>query len=264
METYHLENPGTRKSSPADIDLIKAAAVSFPSVVSSRDALARCFDSFGKCKVLLIGDASHGTSEFYAARAEITKYMIEHHGFNVVAVEADWPDAEAVDRYVRYRPSQSTGDVGVIDPVPAAKEAGKKSAFLRFPTWMWRNVEVHNFVEWLRKYNKGSNVHNAVGFYGLDLYSMGASMEAVIEYLDKVDSKMAVVARERYSRLMVWAEDPQEYGLHTLMTGLKGYEKDVVAMLHDLLRKRLQYSEAQWDGEEFHSGEQNARLVVGE
>lgn len=256
---------GPTKPSADEINLIKADAISFPSVSDSREAFTRCFDSFGDSKVLLIGDASHGTSEFYSARAEITKYMIEHHGFNIVAAEADWPDAEAVDRYVRRRPWTGTGPPAAsVEPVPAAKEAGRDPAFMRFPTWMWRNVEVHDFVEWLRGHNEGTESHDAVGFYGLDLYSMGASIEAVIGYLDRADPKLAAVARERYGRLLMWAEDPHEYGLETLVTGFEGYEKDVVAMLQDLLSKRLELAVARWDGDEFHSAQQNARLVVGE
>ena len=256
---------GSSKPSADEINLIKAEAVPFPSVSLSRDAFERCFDTFGDCKVLLIGDASHGTSEFYTARAEITKYMVEHHGFNIVACEADWPDAEAVDRYVRRRPWTGVGPrAASVETVAEAKESGREPAFMRFPTWMWRNIEVHDFVEWLRGHNEGRESRDAVGFYGLDLYSMGASIEAVIGYLDRVDPKLAAVARERYGLLLMWAEDPHEYGLETMLTGFKGYEKEVIDMLRDLLKKRLEFSAAQWDGDEFHSAEQNARVVVGE
>lgn len=238
------------------IELLRANVEEFPSISEAGDAFARCFDSFGGAKVLMIGDASHGTSEFYTARAEITKYMIEHHGFNVVAAEADWPDAEAIDRHVRYRPRPDMTKFPegglVADPV-----------FTRFPTWMWRNEEFKGFVNWLRKYNGGTDPHAAVGFYGLDIYSLGASMRAVIHYLSKVDEKMGDVARQRYARLMDWAEDPHEYGLETMVTGFQGCEKEVMDILNRLLSKRLEYSAIHWDGIEFHSGEQNARLVKG-
>ena len=235
---------------------LKTCAVPLPPLSDGGEAFARHFRDFGDCKVLLIGDASHGTSEFYRARAEITKYMVQHHGFKIVAAEADWPDAEVVDRYVRRRPHMP-GESGRVEQEPV---------FLRFPTWMWRNMEVQNFVEWLRRYNEegGLGYKDGVGFYGLDLYSMGTSMNAVIKYLDKVDSAMAKRARERYGELMNWAEDPQEYGLGVLLTDLKGYEKEVTAMLKDMLAKRLEYSAHLLNGEEFHSGEQNARLVAGE
>ncbi|KAH6641194.1 erythromycin esterase-domain-containing protein [Chaetomium tenue] len=196
--------------------------------------------------VILIGDASHGTSEYYAVRAELTKHLITHHGFTVVAAEADWPDAEAVDRYV----------------------GGREPAFARFPTWMWRNREVQGFVEWLRGWNRGvrdgdegGGGEKEVGFYGLDLYSLRASMEAVVEYLERVDPEMAKVAAKRYSRMMAWAEDPHGYGMKVLGEGLKGCEKDVVRVLKDLLEKKLEYAALDVDGEEFHSAEQNARLV---
>ncbi|OAA60349.1 hypothetical protein SPI_05473 [Niveomyces insectorum RCEF 264] len=240
------------------VELLKVNVTPFSSIEKIRDEFP-ALDSFGEgTKVLLVGDASHGTSQFYAARAEITKYMIEKHGFNMVAVEADWPDAEAVDRYVRHRPSP--GPQASVDPISVAEKADREPAFMRFPTWMWRNQEVQGFVEWLRTWNKGFNEREAVGFYGLDLYSLGASMNAVIEYLDHVDKNAADLARSRYGRLMMWAEDPHEYGLEALQRGLQGYEMDVLAILRDLLRKRLEYSAAHWDGEEFHSGEQNARL----
>ncbi|KAK7408035.1 hypothetical protein QQX98_009808 [Neonectria punicea] len=203
----------------SNVELLRANVTPFSPIQEDGDAITQHFDSFSDCKILLIDDGSHGTSEFYAARAEITKYMIEHHTFNIVAVEADWPDAETVDRCVR------------------------------------------DFVEWPRKYNKGRG-SEATGFYGLDLYSMSTSMREVIQYLEKVDPDAADVARERYGKLIPCADDPHEYGLEALMTGFKGYEGDVIAMLKDLLGKRLEYSAALWNGTEFYSGEQNARVVA--
>ncbi|KAH9909286.1 erythromycin esterase-domain-containing protein [Xylariomycetidae sp. FL2044] len=241
------------------VELLRANVTSFPSVEEAGDAFARTFSSFGKSKVLLLGDASHGTSEFYAARAELTKYMIEHHGFNIVAVEADWPDAEAIDRYVRHRPGPNAKSSR--DQRPMAEVAGLEPAFMRFPTWMWRNQEVAGFVEWLRDYNRKYKSHEAVGFYGLDLYSLSTSMKAVIRYLDKVDPKEAEKARDRYKDLMRHAGEPHKYGLETLLSALPGYEAEVLEVLSDLLKKRIQYSSDRWDGDEFHSAEQNARLV---
>lgn len=251
-------------SSDPAIHLLQAHVTPFASIEESGDVFARCFDSFGArpTKVLLLGDASHGTSEFYEARARLTRYMIERHGFNTVAVEADWPDAEAVDRYVRHRPGP--GPRASIDTEAKVLQEGREPAFMRFPTWMWRNVEVQRFTEWLRAWNKGKDPKTeAVGFYGLDLYSLGTSMNAVIEYLDRVDPEMGQVARQHYGKLMMWAEDPHEYGLEVIARGFRGYETEVVAMLRELLRKRLDYSRVQWDGDEFHSAEQNATLVRG-
>ncbi|AEO63048.1 6ddbe41c-0e37-4f81-bd81-dcb175c8af31 [Thermothielavioides terrestris] len=252
------------ESDPA-LPLLRAHLTPIAPLSESTATLVEFFDSFGTNpdgpKVVLIGDASHGTSEFYAARAELTKHLIQHHGFTAVAVEADWPDAEAVDRYVRHRPGP--GPRASVGPAAEARKHGREPAFMRFPTWMWRNQEVQRFTEWLRAWNAGKEpiAADAVGFYGLDLYSLGASMKAVISYLEHVDKDMAEVAKDRYSRMMVWAENPHEYGLEALATGFRGCEEDVVSMLRDLLSKRLEYAAASWDGEEFHSGEQNARLV---
>ncbi|KAF5127373.1 hypothetical protein E5D57_008303 [Metarhizium anisopliae] len=240
--------------------LLAANAISFDSASGSA-TYNKAFYDFGKCKVLLLGDASHGTSEFYTARAELSKYMIEHHGFNIIAIEGDWPDAEVVDRYVRWRVPPDKGIS--LTAVGKTKDA-REAPFMRFPTWMWRNSEVQEFVEWLRKYNtsQGKSVHESVGFYGLDLYSLRSSMQAVIDYLDKVDGDMAELARHRYEQLMVWADDPHDYGVAALATGFQGHEKEVISMLQDLLKKRVQYSSVHLDGDEFHSAEQNARVAA--
>jgi erythromycin esterase-like protein len=252
VQKQHTQNAD---SPPA---LLAAHVTPFESV-SNSDVYNNVFDDFGNCRVLLIGDASHGTSEFYAARAELSKYMIEHHGFNIVAIEGDWPDAEAVDRYVRRRlPIEK--EIGIS---AGGKTDDKDKPFLRFPTWMWRNLEVQEFVEWLRCHNAGMDSHDGVGFYGLDLYSLRNSMHAVIEYLDLVDSNMADVARRRYDDLLTWADEPHEYGLKAAATKFDGYEKEVILMLADLLKKRVKYSSVSWDGDEFHGGEQNARVVAG-
>ncbi|KAL1840471.1 hypothetical protein VTJ49DRAFT_468 [Mycothermus thermophilus] len=212
-------------------------------------------------RVVLIGDGSHGTSEFYEARAIMTRRLIEHHGFNIVAVEADWPDAEAVDRYVRHRPGP--GPRASIDPASEAKRLGREPAFMRFPTWMWRNQEVQHFTEWLRKYNHGRDpkAPDAVGFYGLDLYSLGPSMHAVLEYLEHVDKDMAEQVHKRYRHLMLWADSPHDYGIEALSGGFRDCEKDVKRVLHDLLSRKAKYAAWDHDGEEFHSCEQNARVV---
>jgi erythromycin esterase-like protein len=123
---------------------------------------------------------------------------------------------------------------------------------------------VQHFFEWLREYNSGYESREAVSFSSLDLYSLGTSVKAVIDYLDHIDPDMAEVARERYGRLILSADEPQMYGLQASLNRLKGYEEKVVQMLQDLLRKRLEYAVAHCDGQEFHSSEQNARLVVGE
>ncbi|KAK2732890.1 hypothetical protein FQN57_002456 [Myotisia sp. PD_48] len=232
------------------LELFKSAAKPLPGL--SDESFGSCFDHLGQYKVVLIGDGTHGTSEFYQARAAITKHLIQNHGFDAVAVEADWPDAEAVDRYVRQRPG-----------VKAHVGSHKEPSFQRFPTWMWRNKEVQDFVHWMRDHNGTLPASKRAGFYGLDLYSMGGSIDAVIKYLDRVDPAMAKTARARYGCLQPWVEDPRAYGLAAYSkSGLETCEKRVVQMLTELLQKRLEYSEHHHNGDEFHSAEQNAHLVA--
>lgn len=231
-------------------ELFNRAIEPLPAI--SDKSFASHFDRYADKQVILLGDGSHGTSEFYHARAEITKRYIKEHGFTMVAIEADWPDAEAIDRYVRLRAG------------PKAQIGGTAKGFepfKRFPTWMWRNREMQDLVEWMRDWNKDLPQALRVGFYGLDLYSMGASIRAVIDYLDKVDPEAGKEARKRYGCLAPWAEDPTAYGLASLR-GLKDCESEVMLILHDLLEKRMQYiTEDFRDGDEYHSGKQNAYLV---
>ena len=151
--------------------------------------LGPLLDRIGSSKIVHLGEASHGTSEFYQMRARITRELIEKRGFTIVAAEADWPDAARVDRYVRHGPAVQEGD----------------PAFRRFPTWMWKNADVHDFVEWLRSWNAdvSDSAHRA-GFYGLDLYSLFTSIAAVLRYLDDVDPDTAALARRRYACLTPW------------------------------------------------------------
>jgi protein-L-isoaspartate(D-aspartate) O-methyltransferase len=202
------------------------------------------FDRFAAARVLLLGEASHGTSEFYRARAAITRHMIEKHGFSIVAVEADWPDAATVDRYVRHRPARPNAP----------------PSFQRFPTWMWRNTEFQSFVEWLHNYNATRGDRDRAGFFGLDLYNMRDSIAAVLEYLDKVDSTAAAIARERYGCLTPWQKDPSTYGRAVLTSGYRRCEKAVVEQCRALLEKHLEY--ARVDPDSFLDAAQNARLIA--
>jgi erythromycin esterase-like protein len=193
--------------------------------------------------VVLLGEASHGTSQFYRARAAISRRLIEKHGFNIVAVEADWPDAARIDRYVRFR----------------AHEPSPDEAFSRFPTWMWRNVEVHDFIGWLRAHNENLPADRRAEFRGLDIYSLGSSIAAVLAYLDRVDPEEAKAARRRYGCLTPWQEDPAAYGLNAIQLGKSPCEDAVVAELRALLDRRLAYVGR--DGESFLDATQNARVV---
>ncbi|WP_029032380.1 erythromycin esterase family protein [Salinarimonas rosea] len=211
--------------------------------VTDTEALGRAFDRFGDARVVLIGEASHGTADFYEARAAITRHLIAHHGFDFVAIEGDWPDVATLDAHVRDRP----GGMRETD------------AFRRFPTWMWRNASVARFVAWLRAHNAGRPPEARVSMHGLDIYSLDASMAAVVDYLDEVDPEAAEVARERYGCLMRWRNDPARYGRAALSAGYPLCEEAVAAMLTDLLGKRLAYLRD--GGEDFLDAAQNARLV---
>ena len=208
------------------------------------EAIGRLFDDAGAARVVLLGEATHGTSEFYRARTGITRRLIEEHGFNIVAVEADWPDATRIDRYVRHR----------------ERGPDMEQAFSRFPTWMWRNEEVLALVEWMREWNEGRPAEQRASFHGLDLYGLSASITAVIDYLDRIDPDAARVARERYGCLTPWQKHPAAYGRAALLEGNRRCEKAAIAMLQDLLAKRLDYLAA--DEDSYLEAEGNARLVT--
>ena len=223
-------------------DLIREAAIRLPAL--DDPAFGNPFDRFAEARVVLLGEASHGTSEFYRARAAITRRLIEQHGFSIVAVEADWPDAASIDRYVRHR-----------EPQP-----GSDSAFQRFPTWMWRNTDVQDFVEWMRAHNETLAPERRAGFFGLDIYNMNASIRAVIDYLERADPEAAKIARERYGCLTPWQKDPATYGRMALTTGHAECEDAVTAMLRDLFAKQMDYRKQ--DEEDFLDAAQNARLIA--
>ncbi|WP_206603074.1 erythromycin esterase family protein [Leptolyngbya ohadii] len=206
--------------------------------------------AIGDARFVLIGEASHGTHEFYQQRAEITKRLIREQGFVAVAVEADYPNADRVDRFVRS-----------ISKDASAREA--LDDFDDFPLWMWRNRDVLDFVTWLRQHNDALEYRAKVGFYGLDLYSMYASMRAVLNYLEQVDTEAAKQARHRYSCFDHAGNDSQSYGYATTSGLTNPCENEAVNQLLDLQRRRGEY--AQRDGsiaeDDFFDAEQNARLV---
>jgi erythromycin esterase-like protein len=203
------------------------------------------FDRFAHCRVVMLGEASHGSSEFYRSRAAISRYLIERHGFNLIAVEADWPDAAAVDRRIRGR-----------DGAPPAAQP----PFQRFPTWMWRNREFAEFLGWLQRHNSGLAPESRVAFRGLDLYNLRASIAAVLSYLDGVDPAAARTARERYACLTPWQQDPAHYGRAAMEPGFERCEQAVVQQCRDLLVHQLDYAGQDKDG--FLDAAQNARLVA--
>ena len=240
--------PAPAGAAPAD--LIRAAAVDAPGGVPPRDLLA---DLIGDARVVLIGESSHGTHEFYDARAEITKWLIEEKGFNAVAAEADWPDAYRVNRYVR-----GLGD----DDSPEEALRG----FERFPAWMWRNTVVRDFVGWLRWHNGrcAADGRRPTGFYGLDLYSLHRSMQEVVGYLDSVDPRAAARARARYACFdHSDGHDGQAYGYAAAFGAGQSCERQAVEQLVELQRNASEY--LRHDGElaqdELFYAEQNAVTV---
>jgi protein-L-isoaspartate(D-aspartate) O-methyltransferase len=203
-------------------------------------------DRIGDARLVLIGEASHGTSEFYRIRAEITKALIERKDFSFVAIEADWPDAYRIHDFVTHKERD---------------EPHEWEAFARFPTWMWRNHEVLEFIHWLRDFNlKRRLPDRRVGFYGLDLYSLFTSIHCVLKYLDSVDPPAAAVARARYGCLTPWEADPATYGRAALTGRYRSCEVEVVRMLQDLSQRRG--DAAIKDGEDLFDAQLNARLVT--
>jgi protein-L-isoaspartate(D-aspartate) O-methyltransferase len=234
--------PSTRLPTEPLARKIAAACEPFEKLETAQ--LDRLLARIGDARIVLLGEASHGTSEYYWMRDRISRELIANKGFRFVAIEGDWPDAARVDHYVRhleYPPSEWT-------------------AFARFPTWMWRNKEVRAFVDWLRSHNAPLNTAKRIAFHGLDLYSLYDSIRAVLKYLDEVDPATARAARERYGCLTPWQSDPATYG-HAALTGTyPTCESEVAVVLVDLLHKRRAYAER--DGERFMDAVQNARLIA--
>jgi erythromycin esterase-like protein len=219
-------------------------------LTGGRLAYDHLLKQIGNAHFVLIGEASHGTHEFYRHRAEITKRLIQEKGFQAIAAEADWPDAHRVNRFVRGRSTDETAEESL-------------GGFVRFPAWMWRNEVVAEFIDWLHKYNQGRSATNQAGFYGLDLYSLNRSRGEVVRYLEQVDPAGAKRARARYACFDHFGEDEQAYGYAAGFGMSESCEQEVVQQLMDLQRRTYEYMHR--DGhiaeDEFFSAEQNARLV---
>lgn len=229
------------------IDVVRRRAVRLHGEPSDFDALLA---GIGEARLVLLGEATHGTHDFYRLRSLITRRLIEEKGFAAVAVEADWPDAYRINRYVR----------GVGADVEAIESL---QDFRRFPTWMWRNADVLDFVGWLRTHNDSRPESTRAGFYGLDLYSLHASMAAVLSYLRKVDPAGADRARARYACFDRFGGQAQTYA-YAAATGLTpSCEREVITQLLELHQRRADY--AQRDGrvaaDDYFHAAQNARLV---
>jgi erythromycin esterase-like protein len=208
-------------------------------------------DLIGDARFVLLGEASHGTHEFYRERAVISKKLIYQRGFKAVAVEADWPDAYRINRFVH----------GVSEDVDSVEAL---SGFKRFPQWMWRNADVLDFVGWLREHNDEQVFEDRkCGFYGLDLYSLHASIEAVLDYLKKVDPEAAKRAREHYGCFEHFGKEIETYGYAAGFGLTPTCEDAVVKELVALRRKAMEYlqRDGQVAADAYFCAEQNARVV---
>ena len=231
------------------VTLVRETARPFTGAPEDYDPL---LDLIGEARVVLIGEASHGTHEFYRMRAELTRRLIVEKDFGAVAVEADWPDAYRVNRYVRGGDGDPDANAALGD-------------FARFPTWMWRNRVVLEFVAWLRSHNDARPLNAPrVGFYGLDLYSLRAALDAVVRSLEKLDPEAAQRARERYACFDHFGRDPQSYGMAVGYGAAEPCEQAVVEQLVDVRSKAVELArrDGQATEDELFYVEQNARLAV--
>lgn len=231
---------------------IRAIRENTHAATDSRRDYEPLIELVGNSRFTLIGEASHGTHDFYHTRAQITQWLIKEKGYSAVAVEADWPDADRVNRYVQGR----------SDDADAVEALG---SFKRFPTWMWRNIDVVEFIAWLREYNDAlPEATRKVGFYGLDLYSLHASARAVLDFLDKVDPEAAQRARYRYACFEHFGEDTQAYGYAARFGLSKSCEDEVVNQLVEMQKRAVDLAnrEGHLDPDDFFIAEQNARLVA--
>jgi erythromycin esterase-like protein len=230
------------------VELIADAAHPILGAGSDYDPL---LELVADARIVLLGEATHGTHEFYRERARITRRLIEEKGFTTVAVEADWPDAYRINRFIRSQGQDQTAQAALGD-------------FTRFPLWMWRNTDVLELVEWLRTYNRDRSPQRPeIGFYGLDLYSMYSSIDAVLRYLDRVDPEAADRARHRYRCFDHFDEDSQAYGYAASIGATESCQAEAVRQLRDLQRRQSELAarDGRIPADEFFFAEQNARLV---
>jgi erythromycin esterase-like protein len=232
----------------SDTDTIAEAAHPVRWEPADYDSL---LEMIGEARVVLLGESTHGTHEFYRERARITQRLIEEKGFTTIAVEADWPDAYRVNRFVRGMSDDRTGVDALGD-------------FERFPLWMWRNTEIADLIDWIRAFNERRGPGSpAVGFYGMDLYSMYASIEAVLGFLDAADPEAAERARYRYSCFEQFGEDSQAYGYAASFGMSRDCEEQAVQQLVEMQRRAgdLAARNGKIPEDEFFFAQQNARLV---
>jgi erythromycin esterase len=238
--------PSGGMKNTAGVDAVVSGVRSAALPLESADDLDPLVAAIGDARFVLLGEATHGTSEFYSWRARLSQRLIREKGFSFVAVEGDWPDCYRVNRYVKALPTGGTSAEEVLH------------AFERWPTWMWANREVAEFAEWLRAHNESLPAARQVGFYGLDVYSLWESMEAVIEYLDRVDTDAARIARRAYACFDPYYEDEEEYARATALVPTS-CEDETVSMLRTLRARAHEYPD---DGRDsYFNAEQNALIA---
>jgi erythromycin esterase-like protein len=237
------------RSSTRDDALLQGLRAPARPLSSSAAADDLLIQHLSRARLALLGEASHGTHEFYAERVALSQRLIREHAFDAIVVEADWPDAWRVNRYIRGRSDDANAEAAL-------------SGFDRFPTWMWRNTVMRDFVEWLREHNRALPPSQQVGFYGMDLYSLFKSVRAVLEHLDRVDPEAAQRARSRYACFDHYGEDTQAYG-YAASFGMKAScEDEVIQQLRDMNRRSADFlAGATEDRDDVFFAQQNARLV---
>ncbi len=244
LEPHRARRPiriGTREERRLE-QLVAEGCEPFDTVTHA--PLEPLLERIGSARVVLIGESTHGTGDFYRMRARITEALVARKGFNIVALEADWPDAASLDQQVRGR---------AVTPL-------RDPPFSRFPSWMWRNREVAVFIDWLRRRNAAtSDAAQHAGVHGLDIYSLNHSIGAVLDYLDRVDPVASERARELYSCFTPWERDPTTYGRAVTAGRLAGCEKEALGALKTLLEERLRYSKG--DEDRFFDAARNATVV---
>jgi erythromycin esterase-like protein len=237
-------------------DLIFESSEHFTDIDSAN--LDGLLQRIGDARVVLLGESTHGTREFYEMRARITRELIEKKGFTIIAAEADWPDASSIDHYVRYS-GRTSGRTSGRDSDHRLMYRDKP--FTGFPEWMWANHSVLAFTHWLKDYNQRINsVEHAVGFYGIDFYNMFGSIRVVLDYLRDIDPKSAEIADWHYSCLLPWVDDPSSYSRVSRSPRYRICDQDVASVLHRLLKDEQRYSTL--DKQRYFSVVQNAWLIT--
>ena len=231
-----------------------------------RSNFSALIEAIGEARLVLIGEATHGTAEFYATRAELSRLLISQRGFDFVAVEGDWPDCYRVNRFIQHRPPPLASDA---QQDRTAEEALRD--FIRFPSWMWRNVVVRDYAEWCREFNAALQAPSSpsppsrlpAAFYGLDLYSLFTSADAVIAFLERVDPKAAERARERYATLGSFRHEPQEYGVAVQLGLVESQQAECARVLVELFKRGPEYMKQKGflEGDEVFYTQLNALLV---